>query len=122
MRFILNVPPRTTLTCSDFHKLGILKLNDRVKQLSLNHVHNFFYDKCPVYMKENFIKKSDVHSYCTRKSKCNFYVPVIKSATASTFYYNGVLTWNALPESIQCINSHFKFKKEVKKHFLNMYL
>jgi len=39
VRFILNVPPRTTLTCSDFHKLGILKLNDRVKQLSLNHVH-----------------------------------------------------------------------------------
>ena len=62
-------------------------------------------------MKENFIKKSDVHSYCTRKSKCNFYVPVITSATASTFYYNGVLTWNA--ESIQCINSHFKLKKEV---------
>ena len=90
VRLILNVPPRTTLTCSDFHKLGILKLNDRVKQLSLNHVHQNFYDKCPVYMKENFIKKSDVHSYCTRKSKCNFYVPVIKSATASTFYYNGV--------------------------------
>ena len=41
VRFILNVPPRTTLTCSDFHKLGMLKLNDRVKQLSLNHVHIF---------------------------------------------------------------------------------
>jgi len=47
VRFILNVHPRTALTFKDFKIFGILKLEDRVKQLEMNHVHKIFYGQCP---------------------------------------------------------------------------
>lgn len=121
VRFILNIPSRTSFSNNDFKRVGLLKIEDRVRQLSLNHVHKIFYGKSPVYLKENFTKKSDIHAYHTRKRNYNFYVPYVNSFTVSTFYYNGILSWNSLPENLQSIERHSKFKQEVKKYFLDRY-
>jgi len=119
---VLNVEstPRNFLTFKDFKKLGILKLEDRVKQLEMNHVHKIFYGQCPSYMNENFTKISDVHSYRTRKHDYSFYVPNVNNVLSTTFYYNGITTWNSLPEEVLSIKNHTRLKKEVKKYLLSL--
>ena len=72
-------------------------------------------------MSENFTKRSDVHSYRTRNHNFSFYVPKVNNMSSTTFYYNGITTWNSLPEEIQSIKNHTRFKKEVKKYFLSAY-
>ena len=39
--------------------------------------------------------------------------------SSTTFYYNGIATWNSLREEIQSIKNNTRFKKEVKKYFLS---
>jgi len=56
-------------------------------------------------MNEKFTKRSDVHSYGTRKHDYSFYVPTVKNVS-STFYYNGITTWNALSEEVLSIKKH----------------
>ena len=69
-------------------------------------------------MKDNFVKCTDVHQYGNR-SRLNFYVPQVDGFTSSSFYYNGITDWNALPDNIKSIESKFTFKKLVKTHLLN---
>jgi hypothetical protein len=121
VRFILNYSPRTSLLNSDFKTLGILRIEDRVKQLSLNHVHKIVHGKCPSYMYENFNKVTDLHSYKTRKCAFNFFVPLVNSASAATFYFNSIKAWNNLPEVIKSQKRYQRFKMEVKKYFLSLY-
>jgi len=87
-------------------KLGILKLEDRIKLLEMNHEHKLFYGQCPSYMKEKFTKRSDVHSYRTRKHDYSFYVPSVNNLSSTTFNYNGITTWNSLPEEVLSIKNH----------------
>ena len=99
---------RTKPAAEDLKKLGILKLEDRIKQLEMNHEHKLFYGQCPSYMNEKFTKRSDVHSYRTRKQSkhdYSFYVPTVNNLS-STFYYNGITTWNSLSEEVLSIKKH----------------
>ena len=118
VRFINNSHCRTSLVVSHFEELGLLNVEQRCKQLRLNHIHKIFYNKCPSYMKDNFVKCTDVHQYGNR-SRFNFYVPQVDGFTSSSFYYNGITDWNALPDNIKSIESKFTFKKLVKTHLLN---
>ena len=46
---------RTSVDQNIFSSIGFLNIENRVRQLRLNHVHNFFYNKInPHYMKEHF--------------------------------------------------------------------
>ena len=45
----------------------------------------------------------------------NFYVPTVNSLGKTTFYFNGILDWDNLPNSIKQISGKLKFKIEVKK-------
>ena len=56
-------------------ELNLLNVETRVKQLRLNHVHIFFYNLSPQYLKENFVSLNDVHQYNTRVGRYNFLVP-----------------------------------------------
>ena len=104
---------------ADFESLGILKISTRAEQLRLNHVYNIFYDTCPNYMKDNFIKVSSLHHYNTRGSELNFQVPKIKTPTSISFYYNAIKDWNKLPENIKAITLKSTFKKDAKTHLMN---
>ena len=95
--------------------MGYLNTKDRVSQLGLNVMHSIFYNRCPEYIKPFFTKVRDIHSYNTRGSDFNFQVPKINTITATTFYYNAIKDWNALPVQVREIQSKDAFKRSVKK-------
>ena len=119
IRFILNKDFMYHIDHADFKSLGILNINTRAEQLRLNHVFNIFYDTCPDYMKENFFRLSNLHSYNTRGSNFNFHVPRIKTHSSGSFFYNAIANWNRLPDDIKSISLKSVFKRSVKTHLLN---
>ena len=56
----------------------------------------------------------ECHSYCTRSSEYNFFVPTVQGTAANTFYYNAIKDWNSLPFDLKNITNHESFKKDVK--------
>ncbi len=63
VRFIHGYDSRTSLKVKDFSSIGWLNVQNRVKQLRLNHVHKIVNKKCPSYMNNNFRLVSDIHSH-----------------------------------------------------------
>ena len=71
VRFIKSMDPRTSLKQTELSRLGILNVENRVKQLRLNHDHNIFNNaSCPSYLKNNSIKINE-HLH-TRSSRFNY--------------------------------------------------
>ena len=106
---------RTSVNQNIFSSIGFLNIENRVRQLRLNHVHNFFYNKInPHYIKENFSKVRDCYHHLTRSREYNFFVPPVKGQQFQTFYYNGIKDWNILPVSLKCIRNSEAFKSGVK--------
>ena len=114
VRFIKSMGPRASIKQAELSSLGFLNIKNRVKQLRLNHAHKIYYDKCPSYLKNYFIKINEHHVHNTRSSQINYVTPKIKGIESTTFSYNGIHDWNSLPDSIKSINDLQRFKKEVK--------
>jgi hypothetical protein len=115
IRFILNVGPRTHIGQKDLSSLNFMNVNDRVTFLKLCHVHKIFYENGAPYLRENFLKLSNVHHHRTRGSHFNFIVPKIKSSASSTFYFTAIREWNVLPDNIRCITNFLTFKSAIRK-------
>ena len=115
LRFINSLGPRTRITADILSELNLLIVETRLKQLRLNHVHIFFYNLSPQYLKENFVPLNDVHQYNTRGSRYNFLVPRCRSVDSSTFYYAGIMDWNSLPEWLKELEKPNRFKIALKK-------
>ncbi len=115
VRFILDLPPRAHVGEAERSKAGFLQLSDRAIQLKMGIVHNIYHDKCPDYLKEHFIKVTDVHNHNTRAT-LNFHVPHVNSVTKNTFYYSAISAWNNLPNKIRTIGNKSSFKQNVKLH------
>ena len=54
VRFILNLKAMTRIDYSVLSYIYILKVEDWVKQLRLNHVYNIFHELAPQYLNQNF--------------------------------------------------------------------
>ena len=88
IRYILNLNSRSHLGCSEFEKLDMLNVSDRVKQNKLNHVHRIWNRTGPHYMRENFDRLCDIESRnCTRASANNFFLPRVKQQGTNTFFF-----------------------------------
>ena len=99
--------------------IQILNIEDRVKQLRLNHVY-IFNDRAPSYLRENFVLKSIASTIHTRSSSnLDFVVPFIKTCQSGTFYYNGIKDRNDLPKEVKVVKSKDVFKKSVKNLLLD---
>ena len=109
---------RDHVGAEQFVKLNMTNVEKRVSQLKLNHIHNIFYDKCPDYLKDEFVRIS--HGYNTRNSSMNFFVPRITGCANESFFYSGILLWNSFPAYIRQIQDRNLFKKYVKKHLINL--
>lgn len=118
-RFILDKGPREHIGNEELKSVGFLNSKDRVVQLSMNLVHDIFYERCPDYLKTNFIKISQVHSHNTRGSDLNFKIPKINTVTSGSFYYNAIKEWNALPSELRQIRIKDSFKSALKQHLFN---
>jgi hypothetical protein len=115
-RYILKLSSRDHIGQTELNLLNLLKFNDRVKQLRLNHVFNILNSQGAAYLSQNFNKSSNVHSHRTRSSNTNFIVPRVKGIASSTFYYNAILDWNALPPNTKGLPTKYAFKRSVKQH------
>ena len=102
IRFINNVNCRTSVKVNDFKDLGFLNIEERCRQMRLNHAFNIFHNNCPSYLKNNFTKTCDIHRY---RNKDNFFVPYVTNFIQSTFYFNCIKDWNSLPTEIKGIKS-----------------
>ena len=96
IRFILKLEPRSHIGDVEFKKLGMLKVEDRVKQLKLNHVFKIYNEIAPEYLNSQFTKLSNTHRYNTRGSATNFLVPKAKGQQCNTFFFTGIREWNLL--------------------------
>lgn len=69
-------------------------------------------------MYQHFTKVRHKHNHATRNSEYNFWVPPVKSNQKNTFYYNGIIDWNSLPNNIKCIKNLDRFKNSVNDHLM----
>ncbi len=116
IRFILNLSSRDHIGQSELDLLKFLNINDRVRQLRLNHVFNIFHSQGASYLSQNFTRSSNIHSHRTRSSSLNFFVPSVKGVASTTFYYNAIQDWNTLPPNIKGIPTKQAFKQSVKNY------
>jgi len=121
VRFILDLDSRTHIGQSELDKLRFLNVEDRVKQLKLNHVFKIYHNMSPDYLRENFKKTSEVHRYNTRGSHFNFIIPKVRGQYGSnTFQFTAVKEWNSLPSHIKSIDIFSGFKIEVKSYLAQL--
>lgn len=92
----------------------MLNVENRVKQLRLNHVYKIFNGCCPSYLSEHFTRVSSLHNYNTRGSSENFIIPNVSGAVSKTFYFNAIKDWNSLNSDIKKRNNFNSFKNGVK--------
>ena len=121
IRFILKLEPRSHIGREKFEKLGMLKVEDRIKQLKLNHVFKIYHDEAPEYLISHFRKFSNIHRYSTRGSSTNFILPKVKGQACNSFFFTGIKEWNLLPNHVKTSKTHVQFKKAVKSHFLSQF-
>ena len=105
IRYILNLSPRSHVGSQEFNKVKMLDVSSRIKLLRLNHVFNIYYNQCPAYLKENFVRLNDLHDHNTRGSKHNFVVHRGEGSEASSFHRVATGDWNSLPEDIKRIKN-----------------
>ena len=116
VRFIKKLGPRSHVGYSELNSVGFLNVENRVKQLRLNHVFKIFNGTSPSYLLDHFHKVSALHGYNTRGSSENFSVPRVSNQALSTFFFNGIKDWNSLPSEIKSCVSFNMFKTSVKKY------
>lgn len=56
VRYIKCMSPRTNRKHHELSSLGFLNVEERVKQLRLNHAQNIFKNVCPSCLKNNLIE------------------------------------------------------------------
>ena len=104
--FILNLYYKSHIGQQLLDKLEMLKVEDRVKQLKLNHVFKMYRGEGPDYLFEHFKKiKNTELKICTRASLHNFFLPRVQSEAMKSFYYSGIKSWNSLPAKIRMIEN-----------------
>ena len=115
VRYILDLGNRAHIGCNEIEKVNMLYVEDRVKQMKLNHVFKIWNGSGPNYLKEKFHKLSDTESrICTRASTNNFFLPRVSGQGINTFYFSAIKDWNSLPVSIKEIQNFETFKTRVK--------
>jgi hypothetical protein len=98
IRYISDLSPLHSINCNVLNSLDLLNVEDRVRQLRLNHVYNISHGSVPSYLSEKFILRSAVSSRNTRaSSNVDYFIPHVKACQADTLYYNGIKDWNFLP-------------------------
>ena len=99
----------------------MLNVEFRIKQLRLSHAYKIYNETGPLYLREHFVKTSDVHHHFTRGSTENFVAPSVSGVAATTFYYSAIKDWNSLPLDIKQ-KSTFNGFKTAEKHCLRTQL
>ena len=108
--------PREHVGQGELQIVKFLDIQNRIRQLRLNHMYNIFHSIAPPHISQFFTRTSQIHRYTTRSNPMNFWVPRVDSVTAKSFYYQATLDWNGLPQEIKNIQNKSSFKKAVRIH------
>ena len=113
VRFVLDLGPRSRISCDQLDVVNMLNVSDRTSQLRLNHVFNVIHGCAPTYLKEHFTLNNNV----TRGGhNMHFQLPSVNSHTKSSFYFNAIKHWNMLPLEVKEHRNRNSFKDAVKAH------
>ena len=115
VRFICNLGPRESVNRDVLSNLKLLNVENRAKQLCLNHMYNVFHETCPSYISSKFTRVCDRHSYSTRNCSLNFTLPCCKGQIVKTFYFNGAKAWNSMPADIRSASNTWNFRSGVRQ-------
>ena len=77
IRFVLGIPSRTHLGCSECSRVNILPVKYRADQIKLNHMFNIVHDSAPEYLKQS-INLSRSNRYDTRSGNLSCVMPSVK--------------------------------------------
>ena len=77
IRFVLGIPPRTHLGCSEFSRVNILPVKYRAAQIKLNHMFNIVHGSASKYLKHS-INQSRSNRYNTRSGNLYCVMPSVK--------------------------------------------
>ena len=96
-----------------------LDIQNRAKQLRLNHVFNIFNEIGPEYLRTNFTRVLNSHNHNTRNRVQNFVIPKNSTVISGSFYYNAIMDWSSLSSAIKSISNKPAFKRSVRAHLIN---
>ena len=121
VRFVFSMGPMDHVDTRELKRLSWLNITDRVRYFSLIHVFKIRSGLAPDYLGEHFKPLSAAHSYNTRGHLHNYFVSKEISNAPSSFAYNAIKFWNALPLDIKELQSLPIFKKRLKSHLMSEY-
>ena len=113
VRFILGLGSRDSVNCQVLDQVNMLSVENRVKQLRLNHVYNIHHGKAPSYLSAGFHLN---HSNTRSTTNINYCVPNTSICGKNSFLYHAILDWNSLPISVKNTAEKSSFKSAVKQH------
>ena len=115
IRFVLGIPPRTHLGCSEFSRVNILPVKYRADQIKLNHMFNIVHGSAPEYLKHS-INLSRSNRYDTRSGNLSCVMPSVKGFGIKSFFYSASKLWNSLSPNLQHVTNKYLFKRNVKAY------
>ena len=115
IRFVLGIPPRTHLGCSEFSRVNILPVTYRADQIKLNHMFNIVHGSAPEYLKQS-INLSRSNRYDTRLGNLSCVMPSVKGFGIQSFFSSASKLWISLSTNLQYITDNHLFKKNVKAY------
>lgn len=116
VRYITGLPPRSHIGQTELDSIQYLNVEDRLKQLCLNHLFKVKAGTSPSYLKDMFTEVSQVHNFNTRSRTHNFNLPSVKNIASNSFHFQTIKAWNCLPSEIKCIENYGSFKHQVKMY------
>ena len=119
IRFIKGMASREPITGPIHKELKILNVEKRVKQMTLNHMFNIYYQTAPKYLSDKLTRVNSRHDHATRNSTLNFNRSSSKGQMMKTFSYNGVIIWNELPADVKQSSHKRRFKYHLKQFLFN---
>ena len=125
IRFVLGIPPRTHLGCSEFSRINILPVKYRADQIKLNHMFNIVHGSAPEYLKHS-INLSRSNRYDTSSGNLSCVIPSVKGfgvlfqvskvLVLSLFFYSASKLCNSLSPNLLHVTNKYLFKRNVKPY------
>ena len=98
-------------------RLGWLSVDRLVHRETSTMVYKSLNGLAPDNLCQIFSRLSDVHSRVLRNTKCDLYIPRMRTAYGqNSFAFRGVDTWNKLHSDIKLAPSIQSFKAKLKAH------
>ena len=107
---------------NDFFKANnILKIHELYKLNLCSLVYRYSQPMIDFPSAARFQTRSNIHSHNTRQNQ-NLAIPRYNlTKSQSSFLYNSIHSWNAIPNEIQNSNSLKTFKSNLKGYYCSMY-